>query len=911
MPISKTGGISLSEINAQLGRGNNIDAYYDKFYLNTKRNRAVQFVKDRPISFSSFDNLAKLPEADVILPELQSELQGGSGTYFKGDGSYTLSLSFIAKFNPLAQPVLPFSAMQRPDLTTVKWYETTGGAFTEIAATSTKRSTVKRSRQHYYKYGEPSIFSMPEYRFISLLTLPKSAIETRTFVARAEVVTINMATQAVAGSETTTFDVYTVVISEAGEPVITAHTEAPGQDSSGTIITYTDGSATSYPALGVGFNYTFFEGSSPGWTETPDTRVESHVSYVSYNGGAFAASTASGVGPYGPFHQSHDPTRSPKEFGYWVRAPIKYTTPGEYRFKLISSISKTFTKPDGTTGYVITATDESIHTATIGSKTVDNAVPTLLSWTITENSISEDGGVATATLSTQHAIGEEITLAASENFGSNLKIWKKQKITANSMTFKFTSKARNHGDNRTLTLYATPLGTWTDTARVSDTVTLTNSGAPTLLDGYGINVGSVDEGGSFTYTLKGVNFAEEDYTWTTTFPAASVVDTSGSFSTPYAGNYYTGNYHGTFTVDTVARTDHYEDVTGGQIKVYKNGTLYTQTGATLKIKNTTAQPVTLPVIAYAPAPLAHAKIHRKTSQWRTWDGTASVSITLNNDSTWSSSTGVKGTYATPAPLEGDWVPNITSAGPIARTKTHEDIDWNIEPSGGFAYTTSITGSTANLKVRGLKAQSIMGFSSCTFYFNFKNTVSGATRGSGLINLSLSVHALPESNIYFDPGIGGESGIYYEDPGDIIGVESPPEVTHPARGGLIKTYCVGTSYFGKYHNGSGGEYAAVIRHSATECGWESEANNGKIEPEINEPNINVSTQSYAAGGSVTDEVNQNIYNQKLAEIDSQVRQQQIEDIAKNGLPNLTDVLKGITVDISKIRIDIGSINIGSM
>jgi hypothetical protein len=205
----------------------------------------------------------------------------------------------------------------------------------------------------------------------------------------------------------------------------------------------------------------------------------------------------------------------------------------------------------------------------------------------------------------------------------------------------------------------------------------------------------------------------------------------------------------------------------------------------------------------------------------------------------------------------------------------------------------------------------MGFSSCTFYFNFKNTVSGATRGSGLINLSLSVHALPESNIYFDPGIGGESGIYYEDPGDIIGVESPPEVTHPARGGLIKTYCVGTSYFGKYHNGSGGEYAAVIRHSATECGWESEANNGKIEPEINEPNINVSTQSYAAGGSVTDEVNQNIYNQKLAEIDSQVRQQQIEDIAKNGLPNLTDVLKGITVDISKIRIDIGSINIGSM
>lgn len=909
MPISKTSGISLSEINSVLGKGNDISDYYDEHYLNVKNNRAVKFVKDRPISFGAFDNLDKLPDSPAITPLVDLESQGGTGDYFKGDGSFTLSVVFVAKENGLPQPVLPYIADQKPDLSTVKWYETTGGAFTEIAATSTIRTVVKRKRTLQKFLGEPRPFFSPSYRFNSVLTLPKSAVGTRTFVARAEVVTINRSTNSVVASEVTTFNEYTVVITEAGEPVITAQTQSAGQDSSGTIITYTDGSATSYPTLGVGFNYTFSEGSAPGWTKTG--RSVSHVSYVSFNDGAFVASTANGVGPYGPFHQSHDPTRPPSEFGYWVRAPIKYTVPGKYQFKLISSVSNTFTKPDGTTGYVITATDESIHTATIGSKTVDNAIPTLLGWSIAENSVSEDGGVATATLTTQHAIGEEITLAASENFGTNMRIFTTQKITDNSMTFKFTSKARNHGADRTLTLYATPQGTWSDTTQVSDTVTLTNSGVPTLLDTTGINVASVDEGGSFTYTLRGINFAEEDYTWTTTFPAASVSATSGSFSTPYAGNYYTGNYNGTFTVDTVARTDHYEDVTGGQIKVYKNGTLYTQTGATLKIKNTTAQPVTLPVIAYAPQPLAHNRVHRETSLLNAWNGSASVSITLNNDSTWSSSTGVKGTYATPAPLEGDWVPNITSAGPIAKTKTQEDIAWHINPSGGFSYTTSITGSTASLNVKGNDAQSIMGHASCTFFFNFKNTVSGATRGSGLINLSMSVHALPEVRIYVDPGIGGESGIYNETIDNIIHVESPPATVHPARGGLIRTYCLGTSQYGKYHNGTGGEYQAIIKHAATECGWTSPINDsGKIEVELHEPSIDVATQSYAAGGSVTDEVNQNIYNQNLVEIDEQVQLNQIESIALTGLPDLTNVLAGIKIDINNIQIDIGNIGIGS-
>jgi len=910
MPISKTSGISLSEINSFLSKGNNISAYYDEFYLDTKRNTSKIFTPDRPINFGAFDNLDKLPDADVILPLVELTSQRGSGDYFKGDGAdITLSVVLKAKKSSEPQPVLSFRPEQRPQSTVIKWYETTGGAFTEITSNVTQTMALPTSWRFSFEFmGFGRSPKQPEYVFRSVLKIPKDTTGTRTFVARAEVFTYNIETDEVAGSAITTFDPYKISIQEAGEPVVKATVNMPGTNTSGTIITYTDGSATSYPALGVGFNYTFSEGESPGYIKTD--RSESHVSYVSYNGGAFVASTANGVGPYGPFHQSHDPTRSPKEFGYWVRAPIKYTVPGEYRFKLISSVSNTFTKPDGTTGYVITATDEAIHTATIGSKTVDNAVPTLLGWTINEDSISEDGGIATATLSTQHAIGEEITLAASENFGINLKTWKVQKITANSMTFKFTSKARNHGDNRTLTLYATPKGNdWDDTTRVSDTVTLTNSGAPTLLDGYGMNgVNSVNEGSSFTYTLKGVNFQEEDYTWTTTFPAASVVNTSGSFSTPYAGNYYTGNYHGTFTVDTVVRTDHYEDVTGGQIKVYRNGQLYTQSGAKLKIKNTTAQPVTLPSSSGL-APIVHNKITRDTLN-EPWYGLGGVSITLNKDSTWSSSSGQTGTYATPAPLEGDWIPVISEAGPIAKAIFQEDQIINIKPSGYFAFTQQFSQSSATLNVRGVAAQSIIGHGSCTFTYIFKNTVSKETRTGGVLNLSVFVHAIPSRQI------GVQVVNNFEGEQQIYGVDVDPEIVeevHPARGGLIRDYCGKNNIkWGAYHDGNGGHYARIIERNSVDCGYVNPYTDSGIKPtERHEESIDVTTPSYAAGGTVTNEVNQNIYNAKLAEIDEEARQQVLDSIAKNGLPDLTNVLAGITVDISKIKIDIGSINIGSI
>lgn len=925
MPISKTSGISLSEINSFLSKGNNISAYYDEHYLDTKRNTSKIFKPDRPISFGAFDNLDKLPDADVILPLVELTSQGGSGTYFKGDGAdITLSIVLKAKKNSEPQPTLSFNAAQRPHQTVIKWYETTGGAFTEMTSVT---STVALPKSWVFRERK-----QPEYIFRSMLKIPKDTTGTRTFVARAEVFTYNNDTNEVAGSAITTFDPYTITISEAGEPELTAQVQVPGVDSSGTIITYTDGSATSYPAGGVGFNYTFSEGSSPGYILTD--RSESHVSYVSYNGGAFVASTASGVGPYGPFHQSHDPTRSPKEFGYWVRAPIEYTVPGEYRFKLISSVSNTFTKPDGTTGYVITATDEGIHTATIGSKTIDNAVPTLLGWTISENSISENGGVATVTLNTQHAIGEDIVLAASENMKGNLNTWgKTHKISANSMTFTFTSKASNNGNDRTLTLYATPQGTeWDDATMVSDTVTLTNSGEPTLLDGYGMNgVNSVNEGGSFTYTLKGINFQEENYTWSTTFPAASVVATSGSFSTPYAGGYWGGNYHGTFTVDTVERTDHYQDVTGGQIKVYRNGQLYTQSGANLTIKNTTAQPVTLPT-SNGTAPLAHSRMMIDTTYPEgNWFGVGSVSITLNKDSTWTSSSGQRGTYATPAPLEGDWVPVIASAGPIAKLITQEDIT-NIPPGGGMTFTQEFSQSTATLKVKGDAAQSIIGSGSCTFTYIFKNTVSKEVRTGGVLNLSLHIHAIPSKGIVVDIiVVENPLGVVVDDtliygPTEVIlvdkGVE-PVVVTdveqvvvtevHPTRGGLIRTYCGKNSIkWGAYHDGAGGHFARIIERNSVECGYISPFDDSGIKAgETYEPEIDVTTQTYAAGGTGTDQVNQNIYDSTLAEIDEQVRQNVQDAIAENGIPDLTNVLAGIKVDIGAIKIDIGSISIGSL
>ena len=821
MAISKTGGISLSEIKANLKGTDGISSYKNIAYLNSSTNN-VAYINGPALSFSSFNNLTEMPlndPSDQTFNLLSSTASNTSINQNAGDAGLSVTVDVI---QPQTHPILLYTPVYTV-IPTVKWYETTGGAHTLVSTNS----------QLVLPSGEASI------RVSSQFIASDDVVGTRTFVAVVVAVTNGLGADGedlgIKKTSQQQIANYSVKVVSPPAPVITSHTRNGGtQTTSDSIITYTDGvTAISYPALGIPFNYTFAEGSSPGWIKT--NRSESHVSYVSFDGGGWVASTASGVGPYGPFHQSHDPTRSPSEFGYWVRSPIKFTTPGEYRFKLVSSLSVTFTKPDGTPGYVITATDESIHTTTIGSETVDNAVPTMLGWSIAEDSVTEDGGVATATLSTQHAIGEEISLTASENFGNNMKIWTKQKITANSMTFKFTSKKRNHGADRTLTLRAEPVGTWNDNTRVSDTVTLTNSGAPAIIArrsagaGTGINKTSVNEGGSMTFTLKGINFTQENYTWTTTFPAAAVSATSGSFTTPYAGNYYTGNYQGSFTIDTVDRPSHYADVTGGRVKIYRDGILYTQTGGLLKIKNTHAEPATLPT-ALVSTIAGTSRGGKNTND--PFNGTVSVSLTLNNDGSYTvgrtgsyvGNTADAGTYSSPAPLEGTWIPKITQGNQITSNTTQEDINWNQVPSGGAVASINFSNSTATLTVKALKLFSSIHSSNCGFNWVFYNTTSGATRPGGTISLNVHVICLPT---HIDIGIGGEDGnggafdIVTLDSFELLEVEpgfDVPTVTYEPSGTFKRQYCVGTTLKGVYADGTGGTYHSVIAYNSPTCGY---------------------------------------------------------------------------------------------
>lgn len=795
MAVSKSGGIQLdAEINATLEKGKSLGDYRGHYYLDISNNTAKLVPGGSPISFSQLDNTAKLPEAVPNTPDIEL-IKQSPATVDKFQGTGTGVLLFVDwKTTGIPdQPVLTYTPVWNTPAPTTEWYETTGGAFTPISASSKLRN-IRGNDAHY--------------RVSSSISISASSVGTRTFLARG--ITYTSGPLGVEATRTQELGhQYTVSVVGAGEPTITVQTQNGGaQTSSGTIITYTDGAtAISYPRLGVAFNYTFAVNESPGWIES--ARSENHQSYVSVDGGAWVASTAGGAGPYGPFHQSHDPTRPAGLFGYWV-GTFTFTTPGEYRFKLVSSISVTFTKPDGTSGYVITATDESIHTTTIGSKTVDNAVPTLLAWSIAEDSVTEDGGVATATLSTQHAIGEEISLTASENFGDNMKIWTKQKITANSMTFKFTSKARNRSQQRILTLRAEPVGTWNDNTRVSDTVILTNAGAPATLAGTGIDTTSVDEGGSFTYTLQGKNFTQENYTWTTTFPAAAVSATSGSFTTPYAGNYYTGNYQGSFTVDTVDRPSHYADVTG-QIKIYRDGILYHQTQANLKIKNTHAEPVTLPTVVVAAMSNRVTHTHTTSEAWR---GKISTSITLGQDGTAVKSGSLFSKpfpvhYANPQPFAGGWIARIKKSGAVSREVSQEDMVFGIAPSGSVTITPSFGGGQATLTLSSQGFRSSIASGSCTFTWEFYNKSSKVTRPGGTITLYVSLIALPTNRIII--GIGGEDGN-----GGVNDVYEIP--THDKKGTFLSEFCKGTTLMANYADGKGGSYTGVQAYNSVTCGY---------------------------------------------------------------------------------------------
>lgn len=834
MAISKTSGIQLStEVDAELGKGKSLGAYRGHNFLHVPSNTSKFIPTDQSISLGQLNNLTKLPDNAPNVPGVDTERQSRAvASIFQNSGNELLSIQYRTTGRAEDQPVLPYTARFNHPEPEIRWYETTGGGFTLITGLGLFTDVVpirfNATKADFFFNRD----SGDHFRVTSSISVPDDTVGTRTFRAIATTHTSDGTT--VKASKTETIGDWKVVVVAAGSPVVTVSSTGPASET-GTIITYTDGTATSFPQFQTAFNYSGSISVSPGWIQTTAYST-THAIEISDDAGASFSSVASSF------------TNDKQSNGSFnVVGHFNYTTTGARIYRLTVTGSATFTQPDGTTGTVVSQTTTSLTTITISSQTVDNAIPTLTSWTIAETSVSEDGGVVTATLNTQHAIGEKITLAASENFGTNLDIWKKQTITSNSMTFKFTSKERNRSQERTLILYATPVGTWSDATRVSDTVILTNSGAPATR-GAGVDVGVVDEGGSFTFTLSGINFTQENYTWDTTFPAAAVSATSGSFTTPYAGSYYTGLYQGSFTVDTVERTSHYADEVG-RIRIYRDGNLYFQTPATLKIKNTTAEPVTLPTVALSNIPNHGTVQHKSTFGY---NGTITVTVGLNNDGSYRTSRSnsnfigpqqdTVGYYANPQPLEGDWVPRIKSVGNINQSVTEEDAVWGIQPSGSVKFSALNTGTEATLVGEGNNFISSIATASCQFEWEFHNTADNSVRAGGTIALTISIIAIPTNIVVIGPIIGGEGGVVINDDiiidigtvwtppinvvelepvtinQDPIAVVSVPVVVYAPRGQYISQSCSGTTLNGTYHDGAGGQYTQVIAYNSATCGY---------------------------------------------------------------------------------------------
>ena len=318
-----------------------------------------------------------------------------------------------------------------------------------------------------------------------------------------------------------------------------------------------------------------------------------------------------------------------------------------------------------------------------------------------------------------------------------------------------------------------------------------------------------------------------DWTWDTTFPAESVVATSGGVNVPYSGNKFTGNYSGSFTVDTVARADHYEDVTGGRIRAYYKGKLFAQTGNNLKIKNTSVPAVTLPTTTKNP--IVHHVMSKGGRRGEAVWETIYCIVTLRKNGTYTVNNEIYETiskdYALPQPLEGGWEPRVISAGKVTQSTTQEDYMYHVSPSGSISSTASFNNGVATLKMTAKGMKSSMGFASVDFTWEFYNPASGATRTGGTISTSISLDTIPTGvDIWVEP----EGGIYgggSRDPETpvIIFIEDgeetdDPVVVHPSAGTLLDTYCVGTSKFGKYARGDGGSYNSFIESNSTDCGY---------------------------------------------------------------------------------------------
>lgn len=857
MAISKTGGIQLStEINKELAQGNSLGAYRGKFFLHTPSNTARIIPLDAPISFSQLEGCTVLDDNQPIAPliVLTNQHPLTSDNSVSPSGTMGLSVAWISGFNPEPQPVLTFNVSQNNPIPTTRWYETTGGAFTDV--TSSLNATTKVT-----DISTQNASGKTYYRVVSSITVPLDAAGTRTFVAVGQAFSTRTDEGTICATVQQQFPEYTVNRTVGAGPTAT-----PGEGQiyglsnpySRTIITYTNGDPTFYPEFTIMFLARLYGFNVPagqdnrhlydypdrhnGWVATSPAYWHRTV-LLSTDGGT----TETNVSSQFTNDDVQMPDFGPSLLGYqgWQQVAMrkKFTVAHQhgYRYRPIISRRRQYIDPTGNTVTLVTGVPVPTLQVNILEKTVNNAIPTLLSISIDRDQVEEQPGDGTfnVTVNTQHAKGYGFIMSSSDG-GVIPPTWNPRLIIErDEQTYTLGGgglsrlKSSNQGHDRILTIGARPYeqGEWTSDDEIYDHVTVKNMGAMEKLSSTGVNKGTVDEGESFTFTIAGINFPTAmmaDWTWDTTFPAESVVATSGGVNVPYSGNKFTGNYSGSFTVDTVARADHYEDVTGGRIRTYYKGKLFAQTGNNLKIKNTSVPPVTLPTTTKNPI-VHHVMSKGGRDGDAVWE-TIYCIVTLRKNGTYTVNNEIYETiskdYALPQPLEGGWEPRVISAGKVTQSTTQEDYMYYVSPAGAISSTASFNNGVATLKMTSKGMTSSMGFASVDFTWEFYNPASGATRTGGTISTSISLDTIPTGrDIWVEP----EGGIYgggstYNEPGPVIifiedGEEiDDPVVVHPSAGTLLDTYCVGTSKFGKYARGDGGSYNSFIESNSTDCGY---------------------------------------------------------------------------------------------
>ena len=821
MAISRP--ISFTKINNELSLGNSLGNYRGEFFLHVPTNSARIIAPNMPISMSSLEGCTVLGDNLPVTPniELRSQSPLTQKVGVRQGGTTTMAVQFDSLYNISPQPVLTFPVEQNVDNPRVRWYETTGGGFTAVNASEYKTEVV----------ATPGPGTGSSLRVTSVLTISTASAGSRTFVAVGEVYTSRMdqANTPIVATNSQQFPGYEVIATVGAAPTAT-----PGQGTiygkpnpySRTIITYTNGDPTFYPEFSIwflarlyGFNVPpgqdnrhlyDYPDSQNGWVATGGAYWHRRV-MLSTDGGL----TETDVSAQFSNEDVQLPDFGPSLIGYqgWQKVAMrkKYTVAYEhgYRYRPTITRRRQYIDPTGSTVTLSTVVQVPTFQVNILEKTVDNAIPTLLSVVIDRDQVQEEPGDGTfnVTVTTQHAQGKGFIMTSTDpnvipgNWNPRLIIDKDEQTYTLGGGGVSRLLSSNQGQDRTLFIGAKPyeVGEWSSNDEILDSITIKNMGAMEKLSSTGVDRGTVDEGESFTFTVAGINFPTAqygDWTWETTFPADTVSATSGIVNVPYSGDRFTGNYHGTFTVDTLARPLHYEDVTGGRIKVFYNGKLFAQTGANLKIRNTTALPVTLPTAVANPTHHVHVKAGARGEYVSNY---YYATVTLNTDGTYTRNNDVFNpgpkVYASPQPLEGDWKPRVTGHGQVSKTVSYEDYLFGVKPSGAAQATASFSGGTASLKLQTIKLRSAMAHAVVSFDWEFYNTASGDTRPGGTISCSIMVDSIPTGPGIIDVGIGGESGIVGEDPFSLgfvvdepVGGEgiviSDPDVHEPLTGTTI-------------------------------------------------------------------------------------------------------------------------------